>query len=254
MVAKVASIREDALARGVPHSKVLGGIALTGHDTVNGVSEALRAGEEHGVVVTPGVEVTTQPTKFGPTGLHLIVLLPVEVATKLEKKESKGKRALPTPMRWGRGRVAEWAHDLGGVVIAPHPKPWGDNVSLSYRQLEKRAHASKPARRLDGMETIFPSGLSRTNALTARAHRLGLAAIGSSDAHSLERIGIAATRVLGLPDGYTSDDVLVAITERRTEAVLLHESVSKDMQEGALRALLRRVRENNRAEQERVAA
>lgn len=256
MVARVAWLRDQALEGGAPIDKILGGVALTGHDTVNGVTEALEAGEELGVTVTPGVEVTTQPSKFGPTGLHLIVLLPIEVATKLEKKETKGKSALPTPMGWGRGRVAEWAHDLGGVVIAPHAKPWGDNVSLSYRQLEKRARAAKPKRRLDGMETVFPSGLTRRNALNARAHKLGLAAIGSSDAHSLERIGIAATRVWGLPAGYTSDDVLVAIRERRTDAMLLHENVSKDMQEGALRAFLRRARESSRTDQasERVVA
>ena len=37
----------------------LGAIAITDHDTISGVAEALAAGSELGIVVVPGVEIST---------------------------------------------------------------------------------------------------------------------------------------------------------------------------------------------------
>jgi predicted metal-dependent phosphoesterase TrpH len=37
----------------------LGAIAITDHDTVAGIDEALAAGKEHGILVVPGVEIST---------------------------------------------------------------------------------------------------------------------------------------------------------------------------------------------------
>ncbi|MCB0872879.1 MAG: PHP domain-containing protein [Actinobacteria bacterium] len=47
-------------------------LALTDHDTIDGVAEAVHAGADHGVRVIPGVEISTG-TPFGRT-MHLIAL------------------------------------------------------------------------------------------------------------------------------------------------------------------------------------
>ena len=49
--------------------KGLRAIALTDHDTVAGVEEAMIAGEELGVEVVPGVEISAQ---FGPGTMHIL--------------------------------------------------------------------------------------------------------------------------------------------------------------------------------------
>jgi predicted metal-dependent phosphoesterase TrpH len=49
--------------------KGLRAIALTDHDTVSGVAEAVRAGEELGVELVPGVEISAQ---FNPGTMHVL--------------------------------------------------------------------------------------------------------------------------------------------------------------------------------------
>ncbi len=49
--------------------KGLRAIALTDHDTVSGVEEAVRAGEELGVELVPGVEISAQ---FNPGTMHIL--------------------------------------------------------------------------------------------------------------------------------------------------------------------------------------
>ena len=44
----------------IAHNKGLAAVAITDHDTVAGVEEALAAGEEYGIVVVPGVEISTR--------------------------------------------------------------------------------------------------------------------------------------------------------------------------------------------------
>lgn len=235
IVTKVAEMRDEALANGA--IRALGGIALTGHDTLRGVHEAVEAGYKHNIVVTPGAEITSRPSKHGIPGPHLIILLPVEIACHLEEKHAWLPRAR------GRGYIARWTHERGGIVIAAHPRPKGNTISVSYKQLEKRMHDIDPLRRYDGMETSMRCSLDKAQRLAELAKELDLAEIGSSDAHKLKHIGIAATRILGLPDGYTSDDVLTAIRERRTEAVVLKHVSDKESVEGPFDSYIRRFRE-----------
>jgi predicted metal-dependent phosphoesterase TrpH len=233
-VTQAAQLKEEAIASGASPEKILGGFALTGHDTLRGVSDAMEAGEEHGIVVTPGVEITCKPGKHGPTGKHLVVLMPVEVALGLEGR----LWALPTPTLHGCGYVIEWAHDLGCVVIAAHVRPKGNSTSLSYKKIMKHALNKNPARRLDGMETIFAGGLNEADNLDALAEKYKLAKIGASDAHSLKHIGRAATRIWGLPEAFTSDDLLVAIRARNTEPVLIRQSKSMYQDKSPIASLL----------------
>lgn len=53
------------------HKAGLSAIALTDHDTVAGVAEAVQAGEEFGVEVVPGCELSTM---YGKTEMHILGL------------------------------------------------------------------------------------------------------------------------------------------------------------------------------------
>lgn len=60
-------------------------IAVTDHDTIAGVGEALAAGEEHGVSVVPGIEVTLRFTREYFVGsLHLLVYFPGKLLSSRE--------------------------------------------------------------------------------------------------------------------------------------------------------------------------
>ncbi|MHA0857295.1 PHP domain-containing protein [Paenibacillus sp. CMAA1364] len=49
--------------------KGLSAISITDHDTVAGIEEALAAGEKHGIVVVPGVEIST---RSGGKDIHIL--------------------------------------------------------------------------------------------------------------------------------------------------------------------------------------
>ena len=66
-----ASDGTDSPRELVAHARELGlrAIALTDHDTVDGVKEALAAGEEYGVEVLPGIEISAD---YLDTGAHVL--------------------------------------------------------------------------------------------------------------------------------------------------------------------------------------
>ena len=53
--------------------KKLAAVAVTDHDTVNGIEEALEAGKKSGIRVVPGIELST---KYENKSVHLVGLLP----------------------------------------------------------------------------------------------------------------------------------------------------------------------------------
>lgn len=55
-------------------------VAVTDHDTIDGLAEALAAGKEHGIDVVPGIEITLRFTRTEFTGsLHLLVYFAAEL-------------------------------------------------------------------------------------------------------------------------------------------------------------------------------
>lgn len=49
----------------------LDGIAITGHDTIKGLNEGLDAATKHGVIVIPGIEITSRTGSKTP---HILAL------------------------------------------------------------------------------------------------------------------------------------------------------------------------------------
>jgi len=49
-------------------------VAITDHDTTDGISDALEAGKKHGIKVVPGIEIATHYTDKKETEIHIVGL------------------------------------------------------------------------------------------------------------------------------------------------------------------------------------
>jgi hypothetical protein len=139
----------------------LDGIAITDHDTVDGVKRAEEISD--GLLVIPGVEVSTIAGHLIVLGIHEIV------PSKLSLRET-----------------IELAHSKGGIVIVPHPfHPFRHPVG-NFTHLD-----------VDAVE-IFNSryliGISNRKAEKVAA-RAGLSFVAGSDAHTAEMIGYGITEI-----------------------------------------------------------
>ena len=140
----------------------LDAIAVTDHNTVAAVDEVRSAAQEKGLVVFPGVEVTT------PEG-HVLALFDCgEPVPRLEDflayvgvaKEwcGDGHFAVETPMDEVFRRIAE----RGGIAIAAHIERWPSGLLEANRPAKVKAaiHASPY---LSALEITIPSDKARWN-------------------------------------------------------------------------------------------
>lgn len=144
----------------------LNGIAITDHDSVEGTRRAMKLADKRGVMVIPGIEVTT---------LHGHVL-GLNITTRV-------------PQNLSLVETVEKIHEADGIAIAAHPL-----VFIKSHMKQQIASASN----LDGIEVInsaaFPFLLS-TRLSRALAERLNLPQTAGSDAHHASEIGTAYTLV-----------------------------------------------------------
>lgn len=177
----------------------LRGIAITGHDTIEGLDEGLDAAAKHGVIVIPGIEITSRTGSKTP---HILAL----GITPEEVRRSKYK----IPRYKDPSTVILWIHDHGGVAIAAHPSKNWRRTSLSYKQVREYQAI------IDGIEVITTDG--EDEQLEVVAKEFNISGLGSSDFHKLDEIGLVGTKVFGSPSSY--EDVLKAIKEKRVEAFI----------------------------------
>ncbi|PKO08146.1 MAG: phosphotransferase [Chloroflexi bacterium HGW-Chloroflexi-2] len=165
-------------------------IAITDHDSMEGVPEALDLAPYYNLEVIPGCEVSS---KDG----HVLCLF-------IERPIPPGLSLLETVLMVG---------NQGGICIAAHPMAKGVK-SLRFetiRQVLKHPVASKI---LVGVEA-FNGGLVYTRgnlSVQQESNSLPLAQLGNSDAHILQMIGQGASYY----HGYTSADLKNAIINRTT--------------------------------------
>ncbi len=168
-------------------------LAVTDHDSVSGVRQAMDLAPHYGLEVIPGCEISTSEGHL--IALFIEQLIPAELSLK------------ETLLRVG---------ELGGLCIAPHPTARGTS-SLSFEAIKKALTDSVTRQVLVGIE-VYNGGLvyTRSNSITAEAAReLPLAQIGSSDAHILGMIGHGTT----LFSGTTADDLRQTLLNRSTCAI-----------------------------------
>jgi lauroyl/myristoyl acyltransferase/predicted metal-dependent phosphoesterase TrpH len=173
-------------------------IAITDHDHIETVRAWKERDPESTRQVIPGVELTARGRI-----VHLGVLFTKEIPVRLPR----AGRPLLELVRWAR-RIE------GSVVVLVHPLPM-----LWRRQLRGMARAGLLP---DAIESRFPFGGSggRTAAIERAARHYDLAVLGSSDAHlSPGQLGCQAT----LFPGATVEDLLEALRQRRTRAVVLRQ-------------------------------
>jgi predicted metal-dependent phosphoesterase TrpH len=167
-------------------------IAITDHDKVTGLREAVALGPRYGIEVVPGCEISTAQG-------HLLALF-------IDQLIPAGLPLIETIRRVG---------GMGGLCVVPHPEAPGIS---GLRAHVIRAAVADPeiARILLGIET-FNGGLvyPRTNAVAqALARELNMTSLGSSDAHILSMIGQGTTEF----EGRSAADLRAALVAHATTA------------------------------------
>ncbi len=157
----------------IKYAKVMGmdGVAITDHDTFDGSKKAAKAAKKEGVILVPGVEITT---RFG----DILALGIKEAIYGLDADLS------------GIKKIIHKIHEKGGAAIIAHPfvGSW-PNGSLAD-------HIKKLD--FDAIE-IFNSmtsdifGIETNVKAMELAKKMKMPGTGGSDAHSLEMIGTAFT-------------------------------------------------------------
>ncbi len=171
--------------------KKLNVIAITDHNTMNGVKEAQELGEKLGIDVIAGEEITT---KEG----HLIGLF-------LKEFISPNKSAIET---------IQEIHRQGGLAIIPHPDyPILNSISSYYLK--------EVFYKTDGIEILNSSAkiISFINKRQIKLKHLNKkifkkAVIASSDAHFASHVGVCYTSFVGK----TAEDLYQSIKKRTTSA------------------------------------
>lgn len=164
-------------------------LAITDHDTMKGVDEAKIAGEEYGIEIIPGEEVTTGSI-FKQR--HIIAL------------DIKGTIPHSKSLEWTTDAI----HEQGGFVIIPHPATGAP--SLTQDELKTLLQNQK----IDGIEIINGRNNNKEKLKTINITTLG-AEIGASDSH-FGKLDLMLSYT-EFP-GKTAQDLLKAIKNRQTVA------------------------------------
>jgi 3',5'-nucleoside bisphosphate phosphatase len=118
-------------------------LALTDHDTVSGVAEALRAGERHGVRVVPAVEISAVDDRGGGAGigegreLHILGYCIDHTGAVLT------------------GRLAEFLADRERRTLRMAAALKELGLELDEREIERRVAAGKPIGRPHLAEAVL---------------------------------------------------------------------------------------------------
>jgi predicted metal-dependent phosphoesterase TrpH len=168
-------------------------IAITDHDNIKGSLKAAELGEKYGILVVPGVEVTTLQG-------HIICLF-------IDKHIRKFTSVYKT---------IEITYESGGIIVFPHPM---SHLTYSIplrciKNIFKKENFPKP----DAIEIINPTLAGRVirQKVIDLNKTLNLAELAGTDSHTLDTIGSAYT--LFPDDVKTLEDVKRAIINRQTIA------------------------------------
>lgn len=165
-------------------------IAITDHDTMDGVNQAVDLAPKYGLQVIPGCEISTAQG-------HVLGLI-------LKQRVPVGLSLIETLLLVG---------EQGGLAVAAHPQARGTS-SLTFEAIRDACSHPFASSILVGVEA-FNGGLvyTRSNAEIARlASDLPLAQLGNSDSHILSMISRGASYFPG--SGIA--DLKIALKQRLT--------------------------------------
>ncbi len=162
--------------------KGLDAIAITDHDTLNGIREAVKCSKKYGIEVIPGEEISSNHGHIVALGISEVVPAGLDLHECLDR-----------------------IHSQGGIAISSHPfaiKSYG---------------LGKLCRYCDAVEAFNSQNLDRISNLWAlkfiRKH--SLSPVASSDAHSTSMIGHGITEV-------KADNIDSALKEIKKGRTKLH--------------------------------
>lgn len=161
----------------------LGGLAITDHNAVGGVAEALEAAGS-GFLVIPGIEVSTASGHILGYGVREVIPRGRSVEETVERITA-----------------------VGGVAVAAHPyRFWSGLGERALREARFAAYETSNARTL-----------RRGNVRARqRARETGVGESGGSDSHFLDEVARALTVVEG--GAASVDDVLQALAQGKTRS------------------------------------
>ncbi|MBP7227767.1 MAG: PHP domain-containing protein [Longilinea sp.] len=168
-------------------------IAVTDHDSMKGVAEAMRLAPHYGLEVVPGVEVSTADG-------HVLALF-------VNQLIPPGLSLVETALR---------VRAAGGICIAAHPLAFGTS-SLRFETIQDALQQPGVKGSLVGVEA-FNGGLVYTRqneTIAERSRALPLAQVGNSDAHVVQMIGGGATQF----EGRSAAELRAALQHRMTQPV-----------------------------------
>ena len=163
-------------------------IAITDHNTVEAVGDIREIGREEGLLVFPGIELSTE-------GGHILALF--ELDTPVERLRNFLDYLGIFWEGWGDAasvadgkteEVLEKIKERGGIAIATHIERWpsGFLQTNQPRRVKMAIHASKY---LNALEITISQNKSQWNDGRVRHYPKKYACIQGSDAHALEEIG-----------------------------------------------------------------
>jgi predicted metal-dependent phosphoesterase TrpH len=170
------------------HDAGLRVIAITDHDTIEAALEAQRLAPAYRVEVIVGEEVSTAEG-------HLLALW-------IERRIPPGRPLTET--------IAA-VHAQGGLCVLAHPFGW--LVSSVGPRCRERCGSDWPVAGIETFNASLPWPMANRRAARC-ATRLGLAALGGSDAHHAATVGSGITRF----EGTSAANLRTAILARRTVA------------------------------------
>jgi predicted metal-dependent phosphoesterase TrpH len=171
-------------------------VAITDHDTMSGVSEAVELAPKYNLEVIPGMEVSSRDG-------HVLCLF-------INRPIPAGLSLLETVMRVG---------DQNGLCIAAHPMAKAVN-SLRFETIRETLTHADAAKILVGIEA-FNGGLVYTRgneSVEYESRKLPLAQVGDSDAHILRMIGQGSSYF----EGTTAQELKTALLNRTTKPIRGH--------------------------------
>jgi len=175
-------IVDAALAAG------LEAIAVTDHNTVEGIEDVRRAAAAKGLTVFPGIELST-------SGGHILALFPPDMPIGELRDfldfagiDREGWGDAITRADGDTEDVLRKVAERGGLAIAAHIERWpsGFLETNEPRQVKRAIHGSD---HLCALEITVPQSKALWNAGEVRGYPKPYACIQGSDAHAVEDIG-----------------------------------------------------------------
>lgn len=173
---------------GAAHDAGLGAIAVTDHNTAHGIDSIRRLGPERGIIVFPGIEIST-------TSGHVLALFdtdtPVPAIEDFLDYIGTSAAARGDGTIQARDPIEDVLRKIverGGIAIAAHVERWptGFLQTKESRRAKQKIHGSD---HLAALEITQPQNREAWNNGMMRGFPRGHACVQGSDAHALEEIG-----------------------------------------------------------------